>query len=156
MGAALLGSFRSVLARQSLAGPSSPPGLRWFRLGRSFLYPEPWLGPGRATSSQSPGVQEQKPPAEGAGPHGNTTRGPACPTPGAEEGGEGGVRVARPFRERSLPGSSPLRVGSRGAAQGGSGFLTEPAHERRYGCGHPLCSNHQLLLHLHRRPAGPT
>lgn len=86
LGAALLGSFRSFLAGQSRERPSSPPGLRWFRWGRSFLYPEPWLRPGRATSSQSPGVQEQKPPAGGAGPHGNTTRGPACPTLGAEEG----------------------------------------------------------------------
>lgn len=87
MGAAvLLVSFRSFLAGQSQEGPSSPPGLRWFRWGRSFLYPEPWLGPERITFSQSPGVQEQKPPAEGAGPHGNTTRSPACPTPEAEEG----------------------------------------------------------------------
>lgn len=84
-GSVLLGSLKTVLAGQG-RGVQFPPGLRWFQWGRSFQSSEPWLESGKATFQPRPGVPTRKRPAERARPHGNTTRGLAWPTLGAEEG----------------------------------------------------------------------
>lgn len=106
------GLARKCFSWTGPGGAHFPPGLKWFRWGRSFQSPEPWRQPGRAASRRRPGLPAPKPSRRELVPVA-TPRSAGLSYAGSGRGGEGGDRAAGPFQNapsQSCPPRAPAAV----------------------------------------------